>query len=203
MGGAGSSLLNALYDYLELDRIGWHIFTKNSLNKNMINNLTSNMSTADIKIGKITYDPLASKAKKVKRTSKFQFSPVLGYQYLGIKRNDEKLIDKYFFRSLNINEADKAHEKFLPEVECEKSGDTRQKVVNNILVKIDAIIGWFEKQTSLQFYGSSLLIIYNSETCEADVKMIDFAHVFYEAGKSDEIFLFGIRNLRDAFYEYL
>ena len=75
-------------------------------------------------------------------------------------------------------------------------------MVKNILMKMDALIGWFEEQTSLQFYGSSLLIIYNSETCEADVKMIDFAHVFYEAGKSDENFLFGIRNLRDAFYEY-
>ena len=95
---------------------------------------------------------------------------------------------------MNINEADKAHQKFLPKVKCEKSGETRQKVVKNILVKIDAIIDWFEEKTSLQFYGSSLLIIYNSETCQADVKMIDFAHVFMRlASRMKIIYLvFGI-----------
>jgi len=191
------------YDYLELDRIGSQIF-KNSINsKNGVSNMNNDsISTADIKIGKVTYDPLASEAKK-SRSNKWECLPVLGYQYLGIKRNDEKLIDKSFCRGLKIDEIYKVHEQFLPEVKCKKSLETRQKVVKNILVKIDAIIEWFHEQKSLQFYGSSLLVIYNSETCEAEVKMIDFAHVFYEAGKSDENYLFGIRNLRDAFYEYL
>ena len=191
------------YDYLELDRIGSKIFTKNIIN-NMHNtyNTTNIISTADIKIGKVTYDPLASEAKK-SRSNKWECLPVLGYQYLGIKRNDEKLIDKSFCRGLKIDEIYKVHEQFLPEVKCERSLETRQKVVEKILVKIDAIIEWFDEQKSLQFYGSSLLVIYNSETCEAEVKMIDFAHVFYEAGKTDENYLFGIRNLRDAFYEYL
>lgn len=182
------------YDYLELERIGYRLTNRLP---NQLPNQLSTTSTADIKIGRVTYDPLASEAKK-KRSNKWDALPHVGYQYLGIKRNNESLIDKSFCRGLKLEEIHKVHEKFLPE-----DNIIRKKVVGNILVKIDEIIAWFEEQRSLQFYGSSLLIVYDSVSCEVDVKMIDFAHVFYESGKVDENYLFGARKLREAFRRYL
>ena len=56
------------YDYLELERIGA------KFGEGMI-------ATADIKIGKVTYDPLASEAKKA-RSNKWEALPFVGYQYI-------------------------------------------------------------------------------------------------------------------------
>lgn len=172
------------YDYLELERIGA------KFGEGMI-------ATADIKIGKVTYDPLASEAKKA-RSNKWEALPFVGYQYLGIKRGNEALIDKSFCRGLKLSEIHKVHEQFLP-----VNGDKRGRIVGKIIEKLDEIIAWFEQQSSLQFYGSSLLVMYNLKCESVELKMIDFAHVFYERGIKDENYLFGVKNLRQAYADYL
>lgn len=109
-------------------------------------------------------------------------------------------------------------------------GGIRRDAVRCTLAKLHQIEAWFEAQSQLAFYASSLLLIYegssplpqcncsrpegttaavcrdhssrksptgllNGEsTCVADVKMIDFAHVF-ETTEKDDNYLFGLRRL--------
>ena len=72
-------------------------------------------------------------------------------------------------------------------------------IVKKILEKLNDIIQWFEKQSCLQFYASSILITYSLSKVAVDMRMIDFAHTFYEPDKPDENYLFGARNLRRDF----
>jgi len=165
------------YDYLEIE------------------NLTScfeNACTCDIKIGKVSYDPLANEDKRLKCYEKFPLQSEFGYQFLGIRREGMQL-DKIFGRSLNKSSIHKAFNNFLP-IEVEKRVIIKRKIVN----KLKCLLLWFENQTSLQFYGSSLLVIYSPKDMTCDVKMIDFAHVFYEE-MQDENYMFGLRRLISAF----
>lgn len=162
------------YDYLELQNLSASF---------------SNPSMADIKIGKVTYDPNASETK-IQRATAWKALPEVGFCFLGIKRNQEAKIDKKFCRSLKVDEVYKCFELFLP-MDC-----SRIEVVDNFILQLDKLISWFERQDGVQFYSSSLLMVYCSKTNQTIMKMIDFAHVFYEPNKIDENYLFGARNLK-------
>ena len=73
--------------------------------------------------------------------------------------------------------------------------------VEGFVRSLNKIINWFEMQTNFQFYGSSLLHCYDAETGEAEIRMIDFNHVFYE-NMIDENYLFGLRNLHRDFHSF-
>jgi len=169
------------YDYLEIERIG---------------NKFKSASFTDIKIGKVTYDPNASEEKKRKSNAKWGPLPQFGYQFLGIKRGSEDLRNRSFGRSLTAENIKNGYDAFLPE-----EASLKKLVKERIVEKLSRLIGWFEKQRSFQFYGSSLLIAYCNETGEVDMKMIDFAHVFYE-DMVDENYLFGIKKLREGFIKF-
>lgn len=178
------------YDYLEIERIGCNLETATR------DNLPS-LSSADIKIGRVTYDPMANEAKK-KRCMKWPPGQLLGYRYLGIKRRGDELVDKLFCRTLKLEEINRAHFKFLPD-----NAALRRRVTGKFVELLDELITWFQKQTTFQFYGSSLLFMYNDATEEVDMRMIDFAHVFYEEGMTDENYLFGVKNLRRDFFKLI
>lgn len=168
------------YDYLEIE------------------NLTTkfkNACTCDIKIGRVSYDPLADENKRQKCYEKFPLQSEFGYQFLGIRRgNCQK--NKIFGRSLNQTTIHQAFDEFLP---AEKG--QRMAIKMKIVKKLEKLLEWFESQSSLQFYGSSLLVLYSLDDFECDVKMIDFAHVFYEE-MVDENYIFGLKNLICAFKKY-
>jgi len=121
--------------------------------------------------------------------SKYPNVPLLGYQFLGIYKNGNTLPRDYFRRQ-PLSKMTEVYNQFLP---TEQS--LRRTVVTLLNQKLSSIIDWFEKQTSCQFYSSSLLIVYSLDTGQLELKMIDFAHVFYEAGKRDDNYLYGILNL--------
>jgi len=73
--------------------------------------------------------------------------------------------------------------------------------VEGFVKSLDNIINWFENQTNFQFYGSSLLHCYDAETGKAEIRMIDFNHVFYE-NMIDKNYLFGLRNLHRDFLAF-
>jgi len=75
-----------------------------------------------------------------------------------------------------------------------------KKLVDIFLQLIDPVHGFFKNQSSLRFYSSSLLFIYDghpdSNNSQPRLKMIDFAHVhpITDNGKDDG-YLFGLKNL--------
>lgn len=183
-------------DYLELENLGY-AFTSSCM--------------ADVKIGRVTYDPTADEQKKLRREKKWPPLKEVGYQFLGVKRDDEDQLDRKYFRSLSKENYKSIYEKFLPEISKEKfSNDQnlnqqnkRKLIIQQWVQKLEKIIGWFKNQSSIQFYASSLLVGYCSVTCQTCIKMIDFAHVFYEDGKKDENYIYGIEKFRDDLKEFL
>lgn len=173
----GTQTING-YDYLELENLG-HEYISPCL--------------ADVKIGRVTYDPTADETKRARRSKKWPPLFDLGYSFLGIKRDNEKLLDRSFCRSLKLDQILLAFDKFLPK---SNKNNKVAKIVDHLTSQIEKIISWFERQNCIQFYASSLLVTYCSESGKANLKMIDFAHVFYEVDKRDENYLFGIRNFQ-------
>jgi len=164
------------YDYLELENVCAQF---------------ESPCMSDVKMGKVTYDPSATEKKQKSEMGKFPDLHHFGYQFLGIKRDNEPKKDRTFGRSLTKDTMYLAFKAFLP-VDFKK----KVLVVEKILDKLEKLLQWFQKQNGMQFYGSSLLLVYCSKTMEVDVRMIDFAHVFYEIGMIDENYLFGLRCLK-------
>ncbi|XP_064605476.1 inositol polyphosphate multikinase-like [Liolophura sinensis] len=190
-----------------------------------------NPCVSDIKMGRVTYDPFATQEKRHYEIAKYPPGLNLGFQMLGMRVYREiegkyDVYDRKYGRSLAENEV---VEKGLAVFFSGQNG-IRRDAVWCVLAKLHQIEAWFESQTQLAFYASSLLLMYegNSQlrqcncsspmstdtgvsnhessqnsltamvngesTCVADVKMIDFAHVF-ETTERDENYLFGLRRL--------
>jgi len=144
---------------------------------------------ADIKMGRYNYDPQASEEKRKRRIAKFPQRLNLGYSFSGIK-TDKVQLKKDFGRSLTIETIAEAFEQFLP-----SHMPDRVEVVEKFIPKLEKLQKWFEAQNSLQFYCSSLFMVYCRVELTVNVKMIDFAHVFYEPGLKDENYLLGLKCL--------
>ena len=94
-------------------------------------------------------------------------------------------------------------------------------LVSAFLRRLAQIESWFLSQTSLQFFASSLLLVYDAKAAETnvvnghysngrpngrnclfdsyvDVRMIDFAHV-HPATSTDDNYLIGVRSLISYF----
>ena len=61
--------------------------------------------------------------------------------------------------------------------------------------RVERLLGWFEGQSLLSFWASSLLFVDGPEG--AEVRMIDFAHVVWHEGDGgrDEGYIYGLRTL--------
>lgn len=177
----------------------------------------------DIKIGVITYDPMALKDKVLEQSSKYRRLREFGFRILGVKLGDQ-FKDKSYGKALETSEQIYgALDNFLTPLT-----EFRYKlvVINKILERIQLLSTWFESKNinQLRFFSSSLLIVYDSFTDMSKpenmiledlannvrVSMIDFAHVFHvhnsmvndgdvsPAGRDDN-YLFGLRKLQQFF----
>jgi len=172
------------YDYLCLERIGVGYAA---------------FSGADIKIGPYTSNPHVSAEKQAKKKAsalrKFPPLPHLGYQFLGVKRHGEHKHNREYCRSFSLENHHQVFDMFLPV----SGSDARIKVIEEIVERLGRLIAWFEKQNFIQFYASSLLIVYCAKTLRSDMRMIDFSHTYYTPDSSDENYLIGARNLKRDF----
>jgi len=179
----------------------------------------------DIKIGKVTWDPNASKEKRIKEESKYPPLKNLGFQLLGCRVGHPSgtnlktiKLDKTWGRSLNEENISDGLQLFLSGA---GSSQRSELIKKQILTKLYAIQDLFMSQTRFRFYASSILILYDGISPEeigsqgssdsdddpkhatlplVDVRMIDFAHVFDgEPNCLDENYLFGINNLIATF----
>jgi len=176
----------------------------------------------DIKMGRVTWDPDATDAKRVREESKYPPLKMSGFQFLGCRLagdgcglHDHVKLDKKWGRGLLLEELKSGFETFLS-----RSGqpERRKFIVEAIKSKLVTIRDWFLTQNKFRFFAFSLLILYegiskpdlnsqgssDSEDDRAsvahgarvDVRMIDFAHVYpAEAEQLDENYLFGLNNL--------
>ena len=140
----------------------------------------------DIKMGQQTYEPGACTSKKMREIRKCPYQVMTGFRITGMKvYNVTSSLytceGKQFGRLLKPADASKALKSFFWNGEI-----LRKDVINGVIKKLTEILAWFEKQSDLHFYCSSILIIYDGITNDSSrvteevdlvqVKMIDFAH---------------------------
>lgn len=174
----------------------------------------------DIKIGQITYDPMAIKEKVLEQSSKYKRLREFGFRILGMKLGSQ-FKDKTFGRTLETTkQVYEALDGFLMPIE---RNEYKCAVISKILEELEDLLEWFEEKNinQLRFFSSSLLIIYDSYINEMSkttvsiqdelaksvkVSMIDFAHVFHvhddsdrQKERKDDNYIFGLRKLKEFF----
>mmetsp|Transcript_238 Transcript_238/g.640 ORF Transcript_238/g.640 Transcript_238/m.640 type:complete len:403 (+) Transcript_238:340-1548(+) len=84
----------------------------------------------------------------------------------------------------------------------------RTRVITDLLSQLIVIKGWFEENTALGFYSSSILMVYEGDMSVrsnrdvTNLKMIDFSHVRRQAG-GDSGYLHGVNSVIGMFNELL
>lgn len=145
----------------------------------------------DIKIGRITYDPIAVKEKVLEQSTKYMRLREFGFRILGMKLGDQ-IKDKTFGKSLETDaQVLKALGSYFDPL---KNPKDKLATIGKILARLRGLLHWFETQNigQLKFFSSSILIVYDSYkntstnsfkiedlTDGVRVSMIDFAHVFH------------------------
>jgi len=175
----------------------------------VLENLTEGLRkpcVMDVKIGRRTYGPDASKDKMTKEDSKYCGTKVpLGFSVLGIithNRTGYLRLDKSFGRSLNVDNIHLVNANFL-----KLDHKEAVTVAHSFVEKLEDLINFFSTQTRYHFYASSLLFVYDSDAIDVGasvrLKMIDFAHVFPGHDSLDDNFIHGLQNLTDLFKTFL
>lgn len=147
----------------------------------------------DIKIGPITYDPMAIKEKVLEQSSKYRQLREFGFRILGMKVGSQTT-DKSHGKALETTEQVlQALESYLEPL---TTSERRHIIIRRILSRLEGLTEIFSKHNSnqLKFFSSSLLLVYDmsavSDTLDDEtshnnladsvrVYMIDFAHVFH------------------------
>lgn len=170
----------------------------------------------DVKIGKITYDPMSVREKILEQSSKYNTLHNFGFHILGMKIGSE-IRDKQFFRKLETEtNIHSALELFLEPL---AKTSFKLMVTSSIMKRLEYILNWFETRNinQLKFFSSSLLIVYDSQISPSAtieqvsgsirVSMIDFAHVFHfhsdnrtkSHNEKDDNSIYGLTRLTKVF----
>ena len=137
----------------------------------------------DVKMGAQTWAPDAPAAKAAAERDKWLPQQALGFRVTGMRvwlagaGGGWAVADRGFGYSLAEATAGAAVAAFLHD-----GARVRTELVPPILAALRRVEAWFEAQADHAFYGSSLLFVYEGEpgggSPRADVRMIDFAHVW-------------------------
>uniref|UniRef100_A0A673G2B2 Kinase n=1 Tax=Sinocyclocheilus rhinocerous TaxID=307959 RepID=A0A673G2B2_9TELE len=114
----------------------------------------------DVKIGRRSYDPFASQEKREEQISKYPLMEEIGFLLLGMRvyqidSNRYITHDQFYGRSLGKDSIKNGLTRFF-----HNGQELRRHAVSLIISKIQSILRWFESQTQLHFYASSLLLVY-------------------------------------------
>ncbi|KAL3818457.1 hypothetical protein ACJIZ3_004362 [Penstemon smallii] len=177
----------------------------------------SNPSVMDIKIGSRTWSPQAPEdyIQKCLKKDRESSSVELGFRLSGLQIFESK--ESGFWKpekrsmtqSLSADEIRSILKKF---VSTNKSGvlgsvpdcafaSTVYGGSGGILSQLLELKSWFEEQTTYHFYSCSILmtcekeLALNGKNPRADIKLVDFAHVFEGKGVIDHNFLGGLCSL--------
>ncbi|XP_053839473.1 inositol polyphosphate multikinase [Vidua macroura] len=120
----------------------------------------------DVKIGQKSYDPYASAEKIQQQVSKYPLMEEIGFLVLGMRvyhvsSDSYETQNQHYGRSLTKETVKDGISKFFHSGYC-----LRKDVVAASIQKVEKILEWFEGQTQLNFYASSLLFVYEG-SCQA------------------------------------
>ncbi|VDO22271.1 unnamed protein product [Haemonchus placei] len=150
----------------------------------------------DVKMGRITFDPLANAAKREKEERKYPPQTVLGFRLLGyrVRNTNGKIVvkDKEWGKSFD------EHNILDGLLEFFSGRGTDPTLISEALSKLNYVREWFAKQTSFHFYASSLLFVYENDLQKppnVHLVMIDFSHVFPSNNQLDTNYIAGLNVL--------
>lgn len=179
-----------------------------------LENLTQDFSmpcVMDVKMGRRTWDLLASEEKMKNEKAKYAVSKqAFGFCITGFKCYD--ITSKSWItkkreccRQFNIDDVYKAIKTFF-----NVESSVGKEIINSILSDLIKISNWMHKQTRFLFFSSSILIVYDAaqflESVKAKddrlwykVKIIDLVHIFPNPNSNslDDNFIEGLDNLID------
>uniref|UniRef100_A0A7E4ZZQ7 Kinase n=1 Tax=Panagrellus redivivus TaxID=6233 RepID=A0A7E4ZZQ7_PANRE len=169
-----------------------------------ITNAFSKPCIMDIKIGKVTYDPMASEAKRLAESIKSPFQTDFGFRILGYKLHPTETgltreKDKNWGRTRSPGNIKNAFLEYLEAIP--RNPKAWPIVLRTFVHELTLMSNWFATQNSIQLYSSSLLFVYEGDATRppaATVKMIDFSHVFYDT-KRDDNYIHGLSYIKKMF----
>ncbi|XP_010862900.1 inositol polyphosphate multikinase isoform X2 [Esox lucius] len=114
----------------------------------------------DVKIGQKSYDPYASQEKRDQQIKKYPLMEEIGFLVLGMRvykvRSDDYVsYDQHYGRGLLKDTIRDGLSKFFY-----NGTSLRKDAITASILKVQNILRWFEGQSQLTFYASSLLFVY-------------------------------------------
>ncbi|GMR60476.1 hypothetical protein PMAYCL1PPCAC_30671 [Pristionchus mayeri] len=151
----------------------------------------------DIKVGQRTFGPDANEEKRRKEMEKYPQQEEIGFRILGYKIESGETMkvasrDREYCLTLRTDEIEAALREFLS-----FRGSDVHVIIDELLDQLEVV----RKAASLGVYhifSSSLLIAYEADreaAPRAEIRWIDFSHVFPGNGQPDVNFLFGVDRL--------
>ncbi|XP_067101385.1 inositol polyphosphate multikinase [Osmerus mordax] len=114
----------------------------------------------DVKIGQRSYDPFASQEKRDQQVRKYPLMEEIGFLVLGMRvyklgSDSYDSYDQHYGRGLVKDTIRDGLSKFF-----HNGLGLRRDAVSASILKVQKILQWFEEQSQLTFYASSLLFVY-------------------------------------------
>jgi hypothetical protein len=158
-----------------------------------LENITSPFSSpciCDVKLGTRLHDHFATveKAERMNNVANQTTTGSHGLRICGMLVDDMKY-GKEFGKSKSLEEGFRVYL---------SDGDGGLRVVVGMLIeRIEGLIQALKETDGLRLYSSSLLLVYEGDPGKEkiDVRLIDFAHSYWQGGKEDDGVLFGLGNL--------
>ena len=171
-----------------------------------LDNLTSGMTrpcVMDIKPGRVTWAPEASKEKIAKCCADKPGTKLpFGFGVSGMILNTDqgmKKLSKPFGQALDATTVHTILENYLGD----KNANTIE-LAKSFLEKLKDMETFFESQTAFHNFGCSMLFVYEfGDSTSAKIHIIDFVHSFPGNGKIDKNFLFGLQNVKLLFEDFI
>lgn len=159
-----------------------------------------NPCVIDIKMGRQTFEPTASREKKDREIKKYPHQHEIGFRITGLKVWDEKVNmyhykNKAFGRSIIPEQVVQALAFFF-----QNGIEIRTDVISGLIPRLKGLLKWMKVQNRYKFYCSSILVVYDGSKNYADetdicrFAMIDFAHVI-ASDEVDHDYVYGLENL--------
>uniref|UniRef100_A0A4Y0BDU1 Kinase n=1 Tax=Anopheles funestus TaxID=62324 RepID=A0A4Y0BDU1_ANOFN len=185
----------------------------------------------DVKIGRRTWDPLATPEKRKAEENKYKACRqrfglcIPGFQLYSL-REGGKLIRHGKDYGKQLTE-DNIRDAFLLYLNAAEDGRVSRKLLEHFLHDLHLIRDWAHQQTTYRLYSSSVLLVYDAAqldeskqskqqresltnshgTPSVRARMIDFAHAFPtetpDEDTVDENYLQGVDSLVDIFEQFL
>ncbi|XP_053658653.1 inositol polyphosphate multikinase-like [Anopheles marshallii] len=187
----------------------------------------------DVKIGRRTWDPLATPEKRKAEENKYKACRqrfglcIPGFQLYSVR--DRGLLIRHGKDYGKKLTEDNIRDAFLLYLNATEDGRVSRMLLEQFLHDLRLIRDWAHKQTMYRLYSSSVLLVYdaarldepdrsteqqresltnsNSTRNSVRARMIDFAHAFptesSEADTVDENYLQGVDSLVDIFEQFL